>query len=186
MSDGGGVLPDLSRVVVIGTSCSGKTTFARCLARRLDAPHVELDALYWLPGWLERDKAAFVGLVADRTADAAWVVDGNYRAIRQLIWPRATAVIWLSYPFPLVLWRALKRTVHRAITGQEICNGNRETWRKALFSRESILLWVLTTYHRRQRDYTRLFAAGDYPNAAKIRLQRPAEAAGFLARVRPT
>jgi adenylate kinase family enzyme len=37
----------MARVVVIGTSCVGKTTFARSLARVLSFPHVELDALYW-------------------------------------------------------------------------------------------------------------------------------------------
>ncbi|MEM7043092.1 MAG: adenylate kinase, partial [Pseudomonadota bacterium] len=76
-------------------------------------------------------------------------------------------------------------TIHRATTGQEICNGNRETWRKALFSRDSILLWVMTTYYRRKRDYQALFAGDAYPNAAKISLKNPREADVFLARVRP-
>ena len=40
---------DLTRVVVVGTTCSGKTTYAGRLARALGAQHVELDALYWLP-----------------------------------------------------------------------------------------------------------------------------------------
>jgi hypothetical protein len=84
-----------------------------------------------------------------------------------------------------VLWRAVRRTAHRATTGQEICNGNRETRRKAQLSRDSILLWVVTTYHRRKRDYVSMFAEDAYPDTAKIRLQSPAEAAGFLGRVRP-
>ena len=34
-------------MVVIGSSCVGKTTFARSLALALSFPHIELDALYW-------------------------------------------------------------------------------------------------------------------------------------------
>jgi adenylate kinase family enzyme len=177
---------DLSRVMVVGTSCSGKTTFARDLATRLDTPHVELDALYWLPGWIEREPSAFLSLIDEKTAGERWVIDGNYRTARDRLWPRATAVIWLDYAFPLVLWRAVTRTFHRAATGQDICNGNRETWRKALFSRDSILLWVITSYHRRKRDYTALFDSNDYPNAGKLRLKTPPEAARFLERVTST
>lgn len=175
----------LSRVIVVGTSCSGKTTFAGQLARKLGTVHVELDALHWLPNWGEREPDAFLALIIEKVAGDAWVVDGNYQRARPLLWPQATAIIWLDYPFSRVLWRAVKRTVHRAATGKEVCNGNRETWRKALLSRDSILLWVVTTYHRRRRDYGALFAAEGYPNAAKIRLKTPATAAAFLSRIKP-
>ena len=42
------------RVVVIGASCSGKTTFTRRLAEILDYPLTELDRLHWLPDWKPR------------------------------------------------------------------------------------------------------------------------------------
>ena len=41
----------LSRVAIVGTSCTGKTTLARSLSRTLGRPHIELDALYWGPNW---------------------------------------------------------------------------------------------------------------------------------------
>ena len=41
----------MDRINVVGTSCSGKTTLARDLARRLVLPHVEFDALFWGPNW---------------------------------------------------------------------------------------------------------------------------------------
>src|SRR5262245_40275576 len=53
----------LKRVVVVGTSCSGKTTFAKELARKLNKKHVEIDAIYWLPDWTGRPEDDFRRLV---------------------------------------------------------------------------------------------------------------------------
>jgi adenylate kinase family enzyme len=50
---------EMARTVVIGTSCSGKTTFARDLARTLGLPHIELDALHWQPNWVSRSAEEF-------------------------------------------------------------------------------------------------------------------------------
>jgi len=47
--------PEFARTVVVGSSCAGKTTFAAALSARLGVPHVQLDALHWLPDWVERE-----------------------------------------------------------------------------------------------------------------------------------
>jgi hypothetical protein len=39
------------RIVVIGTTGSGKSTMAEHIAARLGLPFVELDALHWQPDW---------------------------------------------------------------------------------------------------------------------------------------
>jgi adenylate kinase family enzyme len=38
-------------VIVIGTTDSSKTTFARRIAEQLQLPHVKLDARNWGPNW---------------------------------------------------------------------------------------------------------------------------------------
>ena len=145
------------RVVVVGTSCSGKTTLARRIASACKLPHVELDALHWLPGWTERPLPEFRAAVAQATAGDQWVVDGNYSKARAIYWPRLTDVVWLNLAFPLVFWRALNRTYRRAITRQELFGGNYETFGRALFDRDSILWWVITSHRRRQREFQALF-----------------------------
>jgi len=66
------------RVSVVGSTGSGKTTFARELARILGVPHVELDALNWGPNWTMVDEGLFRGRVDAATSADGWVVDGNY------------------------------------------------------------------------------------------------------------
>ena len=173
--------PDLSRTVVIGTSCSGKTMFARQLAARLSAPHIELDALHWAPDWQQRSTGEFLALVGQAAAAPAWVADGNYSRARPLLWPRASAIVWLNYPFPIVFARALRRTLVRAATREELWSGNRESLRRAFLSRESILSWVLTTHRRRRHDFRALFDQPPWPHLALIELTHPRAAARFLA-----
>ena len=95
---------NLARVVVVGTSCSGKTTFACRLASTLRMECVELDSLYWGPGWTPRpDFEQDVLAVARRPR---WVIDGNYARVRDIIWRRSTAIAWLDYSFARVFSRA--------------------------------------------------------------------------------
>src|SRR2546425_568451 len=70
----------LRRVNVKGTSGSGKSTFAAELARRLDVPYVELDALHHGPNWSEPTDEEFQERVREAMAGApdGWVIDGNY------------------------------------------------------------------------------------------------------------
>lgn len=68
---------------MVGSSGSGKTTVAKVLARRLGVPHIELDALHHGPGWTVRDD--FVADIDRMSATDAWVIDGNYSAVRDLL-----------------------------------------------------------------------------------------------------
>ncbi len=171
------------RIVVIGTSGSGKTTTARQLAQRLGCPHVELDALHWEPNWTEAPLDVFRTRVAEALAGDAWVTDGNYSQVRDIAWGRADTVVWLDYSLPVVLWRVVWRTLRRSLTREELWSGNRESLRKALFSRDSIVLWSLQTYHRRRREYPALFARPEYAHLAVVRLPSPRATREWLTRL---
>jgi adenylate kinase family enzyme len=171
---------EMARVVVIGTSCVGKTTFAQVLAQMMNFPHVELDALHWQPNWTPRPPEEFRALTADALAQGCWITDGNYGSVRDLVWSRATTVIWLNYSFPIVLWRALTRTIRRVLTQEELFSGNRESLRMAFLSRESILWWVITTFHWRRNQYRRLFDTATIPQLAYVEFRSPSEARNFL------
>lgn len=171
--------PHLTRVVVVGTSCSGKTTLARRLASILGTLHVELDALHWGPGWTPRPD--FQQEVRAAAEQSRWVIDGNYSAVRDIIWRRCTDIVWLDYSFARVFARALRRTVRRVITGQPVFSGNRETIGNQVFDTEGVLWWVVRTHGKRRRQFPELFSRPEYGHATVIPLQTPAAAQAFLA-----
>lgn len=171
----------LARIHVVGTSGTGKSVLAARLSAMLGAPLVELDDLHWLPGWRERARDEFRARLAAIVATETWVIAGNYESRGQdLTFPRATAVIWLDYGLPLTFLRALRRTVRRWVRGEECCNGNRESIARALFRRDSILLWVLQTHGRRRRQYPARFALPENAHLRKLVFKSPRELEAWL------
>ncbi len=171
--------PEGRRFTVVGTTGSGKTTFAGSLARRLGVPHVEMDALHWEPGWTEAPDEVFRTRVTRAVSGPAWVMDGNYHAARDIVWPRATNLVWLDYPLTIILWRLTARTWRRITTREELWNGNRERW-DAVFGKDSLYTWVLKTYWRRKREYPALLARPEYQHLEVVRLRTPCEGNGWL------
>ncbi|HEX8832853.1 MAG TPA: hypothetical protein VF719_01570 [Abditibacteriaceae bacterium] len=169
------------RIVVIGTSCSGKTTLARQLSQQLHIPHIELDALHWKPNWVPTPREELRPLVENAIAIDNWTLDGNYAATRDLVWSRATTIIWLDYPLHLVLRRAIRRTFKRVVYREELWNGNRESLRTTL-SRDSILVWVLKTYRKNHREYRALLPhyKSENPQTQVLIFRSPAETRRYL------
>src|SRR5579883_1503505 len=134
------------RVVVVGTTGAGKSTLALRLARRLRCPHIELDALHWGPDWTPVARDCFRAHTRRAVAGDAWVADGNYRQVRDLVWGRADTIVWLDYPLRTVLPRLLRRTLRRCLSHEVLWHGNRERLRTQFLSRDSLFLWALQTH----------------------------------------
>ena len=169
------------RIVVVGTSCAGKSTFARAVAEASTCMRIELDALYWGPNWQPKSTEEFRRLVSEAAAVDSWVADGNYGVVRESLWSRASTVVWLNYTYRRVLWQALWRTIKRCITREPLWHGNRESVWRSFFSRKSILVWVATTYHRRQRELAELRITERFPHLTWYEFRHPRQAQEWLA-----
>ncbi|AHG21782.1 adenylate kinase [Chania multitudinisentens RB-25] len=174
------------KVNVVGTSGSGKSTMARQLAQKLAVPYIEMDKLYWQPGWQGTHGDEFLLKVTQALADAAegWVLDGNYNRTKAIKWREVDWVIWLDYGFFRTLWQVTRRTLLRAWQETELWpdTGNRESIYRAFFNRrESIIWWMLTSYRRNRRKYLAEMQDACNGHIRFIRLRSPAETALFLA-----
>ena len=171
----------MKRVVVFGTTGSGKSWLADRLSRRFGLRMVELDALFWGRDWQPATLDLFRYRVENEIRDGDWIVVGIYGQVRDLTWRAADTLIWLDLPLPVVMWRLFRRTVCRAWTREDLWGtGNRETFANAFFSRQSILLYALKT-HRRNRERFEIECAflGKDKTIVRLRSQREVEA--FLA-----
>lgn len=170
----------MRRVVVVGTTGAGKTTFGKALASKLGAVFIELDALYWGANWTPAPD--FIARVEQVLKAERWVVDGNYNhQVQPYVLANADTLIWLDYSFGTKFWRLFTRTCRRAFIREALWNGNTETFTKAFLSRESILLFFFKTHWKQRRRYEALLPA--LPAHLNVyRLCRPADAEQLLER----
>jgi adenylate kinase family enzyme len=176
------------RLVIVGTSGSGKTTLAKAVSAATGVSRVELDAVNWQAGWRDiatHDPDEFVRRVAEAAAGEAWVVDGNYTKARAVLWPRATAFIWIDYERPVVMRRVIWRSFNRAVSGEELWpgTGNKEDFRRWL-DKEHPIRWAWDHWAPNRARYGETFAGGTYRGRPVHRLARPRDAERLIERLK--
>jgi adenylate kinase family enzyme len=164
------------RINVKGTSGSGKSTFAAELARRLELPYVELDALHHGPNWTHPTPEEFRDRVRPHVEADGWVIDGNYDStLGDLVIGTADTIVWLDLPLRTKLRRLWRRTIHRIRDQVELWSGNRESWRNAFWGWESLFMWTMRTHVRHKLTWPRRL-----PRERLVRLRSPEEARRWL------
>jgi adenylate kinase family enzyme len=176
------------RIVVWGVTGSGKTTLARRLSEALSLPRIELDALFWQPGWVETPDDEFRAKV-QAAVDAApdgWVLDGSYSRVSDIYLLRADTLIWLHLPWRTTFRRLLWRTVSRAWTREPLYyeGGPQESWRLSFFDRKSIL-WYSIRHHRSATRLRRERFDALPPHIRRYELRSTREVRAVIASAKP-
>ena len=193
-------LQDCHRILILGRTGSGKTTLARELAGLVDVPHVELDSLYFGPSF----STAPLPVLRERTSAAIagerWVTDGNKKAVRDLVWPRADTVVCLDYPVAVSLLRLGRRAVWRtskikaeasgaspsspsSSSSSSSSGGAAPSVPRQMLSAAKGVLTALRSHRGQRREYPLMFARPENQHLAVVRLRSPRATRRWLARV---
>lgn len=177
-----------TRIAIVGSSGSGKSTVGEQLAEALELSFVELDALYWKPGWVGSEPEEFASKVEAATSGEGWIVAGNYHQAWPVYWPRVDTVVWLDLPLPLCLSRIVARSWRRARRRELLWETNYERFwpqLKVWSPNDSLLAWTVT---RRRGLKQQVFDAvrGDPAAPSRVvRLRSSRDIDHFLRLVAP-
>lgn len=157
------------RISIVGSTGSGKTYLARLIADRSNLPLHELDVLRFDSGGRPLSPDAFADRVNAVIATESWIVDGHYRAVRHNIWRRSDTIVWLNYPFPLIVLRLLQRFTRKARAARPASNAGGKpstvnaSWSERLGRLQRTLL--------ERREYGRLLRSPDYEKVRLVELR---------------
>ena len=93
----------MKRILVIGNSGSGKSTFARKLHRATGLPLFHLDLLWHLPDKTNISREEFDTRLEEILALKEWIIDGNYQRTLQQRIAACDTIFLLDYPVEVCL-----------------------------------------------------------------------------------
>jgi adenylate kinase family enzyme len=165
----------MQRVLVMGSSGSGKSTFARRLSGITGLPVVSIDALFWKPGWVESDREEFRERLAEVTRQPRWIMDGNYTsAAGELRRDVSDTVILFDLPRATCMWGILSRIAKSyGKVRPEMAEGCPEKFDVEFFH----YVW---TYRARQRPVLLKFLEGLRPDQSFVHFTHRSQAGHYL------
>jgi adenylate kinase family enzyme len=189
VSNHSAIIGRMKRVSVVGNAGSGKSGLSRRIAAALDIPHVELDSIHHLPGWVPIDPDEFIARIGAIASTDDWVIDGNYRTVvvDGPVWRRADTVVWLDLPRRTVMRQVVTRTLRRVIRREELWNGNREPLRNlwAWDPYRSIIRWAWTQHDKYQERFGSAMESPANAHINFVRLRSHQEADRWVKSLNP-
>lgn len=103
-------MQNVKRIVIVGVSASGKSTFARKLATRIKLPVIFMDSIMWNPGWNYIGDEETVRRLDEVSSQESWIIEGYIsKQARTFVFERADIIIYLDYSPIVSSLRYLKR-----------------------------------------------------------------------------
>lgn len=167
-----------ARVLVTGLPGVGKTSVAMTLAESLGVKHIEVDRLYYGPGYATRED--FLPSLTEAMAPDSWCLDDfGAPESRDLIWQQADVLVWLDLPWGVAFGRAVRRTWRRLREKTELLPGCRESWLGWARPYHPVFL-AATTHRRARREMEERLRRPEFAHLKVVRLRSRAEVEEFL------
>ena len=161
----------MKRVIILGRGGSGKSTLASKLGKITGLPVIELDKMFWQPGFHALPPDEWAKVQRSLITQESWIMDGDlgqYDAVEARL-PAADTIIVLDFALARCAWRALRRGWER-----------NDFWRWLIAYRRRSLPLLMEAISRfaphaelhliRNTKELRRFVAELERNVAKIRL----------------
>ncbi len=162
----------MKKIVVLGVSASGKSTFARKLSIKLNIPLTLIDSIMWKPGWKYVGDEEIQKSIEKISTGDEYILEGYItKNARKKLFDEADTLIYLDYPGFISAIRYIKRWwKHRKLPRPELVG-----------SPEKFSFKFLKLVYTKGESYSlnKLLNEGVYDNKI-IRLKSPKQAALFL------
>ncbi len=128
------------KIMVIGYSGSGKSTFSKRLASVYRLPVLHLDRIFFGPNWVERDKPTVEKEIRSFMQQENWLIDGHYRHLAKERFEQATTIYLFDFNRLTCLFGAIKRRIkYHNQSRDTIADGCKERLNP------SFIWWILWT-----------------------------------------
>lgn len=114
----------MRRVLIIGNAGSGKTTFAKALAKKTGLPLVHLDQLFWCGEWEHISREDFDQALQAELSKETWILDGNFDRTLPLRLQSCDTVFFFDLPRIKCLWGVTKRLLQNWGKTRDDMGGN--------------------------------------------------------------
>ena len=163
----------MQRILIIGNAGSGKSTFAKKLARELNLPLVHLDKLYWTGSWDHLDRDEFDRALQAELDKPRWIIDGNFTRTMPHRLQYCDTVFFFDLPTICCLWGITKRIFQNYGKTRSDMGGDCPEY----FDRQKISLYkgVLTFNKRRRKACYELLEGASWANVTVFRSRRQAD-----------
>jgi hypothetical protein len=101
----------MDRIVIVGVSGAGKSTFAKKIHSILGMKVYHLDRAFWQRDWIGKDKETRIDILEHFVQEKRWIIDGNYLSSSEIHLDAADTIIFLDISPFLCLRRLIKRHV---------------------------------------------------------------------------
>lgn len=97
------------KILVLGNSGSGKSTFTQTLSQKMNIPFLHLDTIIYKHDWKEPEFEQAQHIVYDFMKKENWIIDGNF--LNKIVnrFEECNCIYFLDFNRFICLWSVIKR-----------------------------------------------------------------------------